>query len=265
MTASSIARAAIAVTITGFMVGCKTTGHEPTVEKDAPSPAASAVASSAAGGALHFAVDEKGAGTFVIDAPLEKIKGHVTHFRGAVDVNPEDLEKTTGEIDADLDSLVTETFEDASRNAAQTGHAHNWLELGSDVEQMARDSNRWMKLTVQSLAVAGSTRLADVAETGGARTVHAVVHGQLWLHGVSTATTVTSTATFTVRQDGVTVLHIVTDAPLVLSLHDHDVKPRDIAGRFLSGALERVGKKIDDHVDVTADLTATSGPERVAR
>jgi len=34
------------------------------------------------------------------------------------------------------------------------------------------------------------------------------------------------------------------------------VKPRDLAGKFLAGALEKIGQKIDDSVEISLDLTA---------
>jgi len=45
--------------------------------------------------------------------------------------------------------------------------------------------------------------------------------------------------------------------PLKLSLKEHDIKPRDLAGKFLAGALEKVGQKIDDTVQISLDLKAS--------
>ena len=53
-----------------------------------------------------------------------------------------------------------------------------------------------------------------------------------------------------------TSIRVVTTQPLKISLKEHDVKPRDLAGKFLSGALEKIGQKIDDTVQVSLDLTA---------
>jgi hypothetical protein len=36
----------------------------------------------------------------------------------------------------------------------------------------------------------------------------------------------------------------------------HTVMPRDTVGGFLNGALERIGKKIDDKVQVSFEATA---------
>jgi hypothetical protein len=53
-----------------------------------------------------------------------------------------------------------------------------------------------------------------------------------------------------------TSIKITTDEPIRVSLKEHDVKPRDVAGKFLSGALEKVGKKIDDTAQITLALSA---------
>jgi hypothetical protein len=67
---------------------------------------------------------------------------------------------------------------------------------------------------------------------------------------------VTATVTFSGPPDAPTLARVVTAAPLVVSLKEHDVKPRDLAGKFLSGALEKIGQKIDDSVQISLDLTA---------
>jgi hypothetical protein len=65
------------------------------------------------------------------------------------------------------------------------------------------------------------------------------------------------TASFTTGPEGALGLRIVTAEPLRLSLKEHDIKPRDVAGKFLNGALEKIGQKIDDTVQVSIDFTAT--------
>ena len=82
------------------------------------------------------------------------------------------------------------------------------------------------------------------------------VTGDMWIHGVSAPKTVAATVTFTGPADAPTAVHVVTTAPLPVSLKEHDVKPRDLAGKFLSGALEKIGQKIDDSVQISLDLTA---------
>jgi polyisoprenoid-binding protein YceI len=252
----------VTIGVGASVVGCHR-NDTPSADTRAPAPAASSQAPLPPG-ALRFSIAEAGTATFLIDAPLEKIKGRSPRFGGSLGVDPSDLAKTTGEIDVDLDALKTETFEDPDKNAGQTGHAHNWLEIGKDVAKEAREANHWARLTVRSLDVTGPTALKDVPEASGVRTVHAVVHGDLWIHGVTSPKTVPVTATFTGFPAGPVAVHVVTEKPLVVSLKEHDIKPRDVAGKFLDGMLEKVGKKIDDQVQVSIDLTAKASKPEVA-
>ena len=156
---------------------------------------------------------------------------------------------------SNLMDLVTETFDDAGKNSTQTGHAHNWMEIGDDVEPERREENRFARFTVRTIDDV-SSKVADAPEKNGERMVTVTARGDLWLHGVSTPKTIKLGAAFQGPPSAPTGLHIVTAEPLKLSLKEHDIKPRDLAGKFLNGALEKVGKKIDDEVQISLDLTA---------
>jgi polyisoprenoid-binding protein YceI len=231
------------------VVACK---DEPAAQRVAPPVAA---AQPAVATASKFVVADKGTASFLIDAPLEKIKGRSSRLRGEITVDPSDLMTTRGEVDVDLMDLVTETFDDASKNSSQTGHAHNWLEIGDDVEVKPREENRFARFTIQGIGDA-SSKLADAPEKDGERKVTLTARGNLWVHGVSSPKTVKLVATFQGPPAAPTGLRVATVEPLTLSLKEHDIKPRDVAGNFLNGALEKVGKKIDDTVQISLDVTA---------
>ncbi|MFI5300775.1 MAG: hypothetical protein ACHREM_22050 [Polyangiales bacterium] len=225
-------------------------------DKKAPDPApiaatplAEAVsAKPVASGKKRFAVQTEGKATFLIDAPLEKIKGEASKLSGVLDVNLDDLKASTGEVIVDLDSLATKTFEgDADKNKTQTEHAHNWLEIGPDVEAKTRDDHKLVRFTIESTE-ASVKSLADVKEESGARKVTFTATGTFRLHGRSARKTTTVVVSFTGPPTSPTAIAFETSQPVVASLAEHDVKPRDPAGKFLNGALEKVGKKIDDKV-----------------
>jgi hypothetical protein len=201
-------------------------------------------------------VAEDGKASFLIDAPLEKIKGRSGKLRGNLQLNPSDIKATRGQIQVDLDDLKTETFNDPSKDSKQTEHAHNWLQLGVDVPEKERGENRWVRFTIRSISSSSAARIADAPEKDGKRTVSIVAQGDVWLHGVSAAKTVKLTVEFQGPTAAPTSIHVVGAEPIVISLKEHDVKPRDVAGKFLDGALEKVGKKIDDSVQISIDLTA---------
>jgi hypothetical protein len=112
----------------------------------------------------------------------------------------------------------------------------------------------WATLTLDSVE-ATPPALADVPEANGARAVKANVTGEFNLHGVTSKKTVPVTVTFKGPADAPTEVDIKTDAPMAVSMKEHDVRPRDKVGSFLNGALERIGKKIDDKVQVSFEAT----------
>ncbi|HEY8077278.1 MAG TPA: YceI family protein [Labilithrix sp.] len=247
--------------------GCDEKKEQPAAAPATTAAAATASAAAPAGsaptpkdvplaaGATRFAI-LMGKGTFLIDAPLEKIKGTSDELRGYVDVNPKDLSKTTGSIGVRLSTLRTSTFDDADKNAAQTEHARNWMEVGNDSPADSRMKYEWATLVVTAVEPTPSA-LADAKEENGARVVKAKVSGDLMLHGVTSKKTgIPVTVTFRGPADAPTELRIKTDAPMPVSMKEHDVKPRDKIGSFLNGALDRIGKKIDDNAQVSFETDA---------
>jgi hypothetical protein len=231
----------------------RSSGDAASVVRTAP-PTSNVTDAAPSQGALRFAIAGDNRATFLIDAPLEKIKGKSTHLRGEIEVLPSDLQKTHGQLDLDLGELKTETFGDKDKDAAQTEHAHNWFELGEGAKD--REQNRWARFSFTSLLSSTPSSLAEVTETNGVREVKVVAAGNLWLHGVSSSKTVHLSVKFTGPAAAPTSINLTTDEAFFVSLKEHDVKPRDVAGSFLQGALEKVGKKIDDQVQISLFLRA---------
>lgn len=249
---------AIALVLGGWFFVSTQRGDSSAVgQRAAPPPAASAAP--VASGVVRFQVDETGLAKFLIDASLEKIKGRSTALRGTLDIDVGDLTKSRGEVDVDLTALKTETFDDPDKNSAQTKHSHNWMEIGDDQPAQQREQNRWARFTIDGVDSAMPDRIADAPEAEGVRTVTVQAHGHLWLHGVTSPKTMKLTVTFAGPPAAPTKVHVVSHDPMLVSLKEHDIKPRDVAGKFLNGALERVGKKIDDTVQVSIDFTAHPG------
>jgi hypothetical protein len=204
-------------------------------------------------GATRFLVIA-GKGSFLIDAPLEKIKGMTDETRGYIDVVPGELAKTRGQLMVRVSTLKTSTFGDMDKDAAQTEHARNWMEVGPDSPPDARMKYEWGTLSVTSVD-ATPPALAAAPDANGARTVKANVSGDFTLHGITSKKTVPVTVTIKGPPDAPTELALKTDEPMAISMKEHDIRPRDKIGGFLNGALERIGKKIDDKVQVSFDAT----------
>ena len=195
-----------------------------------------------------------GTASFLIDAPLEKIKGKSTKVRGYLDVDPADLKTGKGQIEVDLGDLKTETFGDPAKDGSQTDHARNWLEIGSDVDAKKREENRWVKFTIKAIDDANPTKLAVAAADKNAP-IKVQATGDLSLHGTTSSKKVKVALSSDTSVESPSI-RIATSEPFKISLKEHDVKPRDVAGKFLSGALEKIGQKIDDAVQISLDVTA---------
>jgi len=196
-----------------------------------------------------------GKASFLIDAPLEKIKGASDELRGSLDINPKDLNASRGAIMVRLSSLKTQTFGEMEKDAAQTEHARNWMEVGPESSADARMKYEWATFTIATI-VATPTSLSDAKEENGARVIKAKASGDLSIHGKTSTKTVPVTVTFKGPPDAPTDVAIKTDEPMRVSMKEHGVMPRDAVGGFLNGALERIGKKIDDNVQVSFEATA---------
>jgi polyisoprenoid-binding protein YceI len=242
-------RLCAAAAIAAFASHCSK--EQPSPTRTAPPPSANAPSANA--GSTRFDIDATGEATFLIDAPLEKIKGRSGKLRGYLDIDPKNLRAVGGSVEVDLDDLVTTTFDDPTKNKTQTEHAHNWLEIGSDVEAKRREENRWARFTIHAIEPAAANTVAAATERDGERQVSVEARGDLWVHGVTSPKTLHLDVSFVGPAVAPKLVRFRSSRPLSISLREHDVKPRDLAGKFLSGALEKVGQKIDDTVQVSFD------------
>lgn len=217
--------------------------------KETPAPVAAA-SKGVEQGKRRFVLDPAGKLTVMIDAPLEKFQGKTEKLSGVFDVDLGNLKASTGEVVADLDAFTTHTFTDPDKNESQTEHARNWFELGEKVEKAKRDDYRMARFTIETIEQASAPSVAAAKEEAGLRTVHLTAAGTLRVHGRSAKKTVDVDVSFRGPPDAPTEIVFRTTQPVIASLSEHDVKPRDLTGQFLAGALEKVGKKIDDKAQV---------------
>jgi hypothetical protein len=236
---------------------CKNEPKEkPLTETPAPVAASS---QAVAAGKKRFVVASEGKVSVMIDAPLEKFQGDTKKLSGVLDIDAQNLKASTGEIIADLDGFTTHTFKDQDQNESQTEHAHNWFEIGEKVEPKKRDDYKMARFTIESIDEASVPSVSAAKEEGGVRKVHLKATGQLRVHGRSSKKTGEVDVSFKGPPEAPTEIAFKTTQPVVASLSEHDVKPRDLTGQFLAGALEKVGKKIDDKAQV--DVEGNAAPK----
>jgi hypothetical protein len=215
---------------------------------------------------LRFVVDPASKTSIDMPAPKERIAAGTTAARGELSVDLEDLTRTRGRVDVDLTTLQTRTFGDASKDKAQTEHAHNWLEAGDLVTPEVKEANRWVTFTIRGVDSAGAHRLDEipVEHAGGdeTRTVAVVATGDVSLHGHTVKKDVPLSVVFHYpagqsTSGAPTRLDIAARSPLRLVLADHDVKPRDGLGKLAQASFSLLGTKVAETADVSLDLHAT--------
>ncbi|HEX5037275.1 MAG TPA: YceI family protein [bacterium] len=202
-----------------------------------------------------------------IPAPLETTKAQLSGVKGVLDVDMTDLSKTAGSIDVDLTGIKGYSFTDQDKNDTQTEHMKNWFEIGEDVNAATRAKNQFAKFTITKVIKADPPSLAKAStfsdDLGAGRKFKIVAQGDFTVHGVTKPKTVELDATLYDLKDGNAqfkdaqrVLMLRTAKPFIVSLKEHDVKPRDTGGKFLSTALKVVGLKLGDDAQVSLDLRA---------
>jgi len=220
----------------------------------APAPAAGPAAPAA--GQVRMTLAPGSAAYFLIDAPLEKIKGRNGGVEGTIDLDSMFLNQSKGSFSVDLDTFKTSTFGDESKDSGQTEHMKNWLEIGPDVDDKVRERNRYATFTITSISDTSVNNVDKIPSSNQQRVVTMKVNGDLLLHGVKSPKTIDIILTFVGAPEEMGFLLIRTARPFTFSLKEHDIKPRDVTGKFLAGALEKVGQKIDDNVQVSLDFKA---------
>ena len=206
-------------------------------------------------------VSQLGVGQFLIDAPLEKTKGAASRFRGELYLSPTDLTATRGEVDVDLDTIKTTTFDNPEKNIQQTEHSHNWLELGKNVDPKQYAEDRWARFVIRNVKDPSFNDITLAAQRGGSAVVELTAVGELWLNGITVNKSARLQVQFTGNTSAPTGATIKSLQPLTLSMKEHDIKPRDMTGEFLRGALEQIGQKIDDKVQISIELSIS--PKRL--
>lgn len=240
-------------------------------KKDEPVPlAASASAVSAAAPppsamVMPFVIGKDGKTSIDMDAPKEHIKAETTASDGTLQVDLKNLANTRGEVKADLSTLKTKSFDDKDKNDTQTEHAHNWLEVGSLVDDATRKQYQYAVFAIQSVDGLSASDVSKIAATKegseDVKTATLTAHGDFLLHGHKVAKDATLEVKFHFASGATpdskpTRIDIKSKVPLHITLAEHDVKPRDNFGKVASWTTNLVSK-VATQADVTLDFSAT--------
>ena len=251
------------ISITAF-AACKKGGEEGAMRKSEPIAASMP---DPAGKSVTYAIETEGKTTIDMPAPKERIKAETGGAKGQVHVDLSDLTKTRGDVFVDLSTLATHTFGNDD-DKTQTHHAHTWLQIDDTVtDAPEREKNRWVHFAIRSIdgvSAPDARSIAPVKEGGDdVRAVSFVAHGDLELHQHSSGAP--KDVPLEVRlhypagapaDSKPTSLEIKSRTPFVITLAEHDVKPRDSQGIIAQKAFGLLGTKVADVANVSIDLRA---------
>ena len=224
-----------------------------------PSPAAApsgAAAATAPTGAWQIQPSAQVA--FVMHGKIETIRGRIPAAKGQLSVDPGDIAATRGEIQVDLLSLVTETFDSEPRNTKQTRDARTWLEVSDAVEPQTAARHRWARFRIDKI---DSADPPSVATLGGAeRSAEVAASGVLILHGVESQHSVRLRVSFDYAGAEARGVKVKTVEPFKVDLKRHRVEPRDNLGKLLETVSEILQDKVAQEAEVSVDLEARLAP-----
>jgi hypothetical protein len=262
-----VALAAMGAGLVGI-AGCDDKPAAPAVVI-APTATAIVAPKPAAMGAVKLAIQKAPSKTdFMMEAPKEHIHGKVADSTtGDLNVDPNDLTKSTGLIDIDISGIeifqavaagADGKFPEETKSDKQNIHARTWLEISDDAPADKRAANAKVQFSIKSIEVTGEKSLAKM--TGPERKVMLTAKGDFLLHGHKAEKTAELEATFKVEGEKIVSVSVKTVKPIAVDLAEFDVKPRDAFGRFAAKGLDVLAPKVNKEALVSVEFTAKAAP-----
>lgn len=250
-------RALFAVIVAVAATGCHRAPKKP--DRTAPWPASASPSASSAPllRRLHYGL-QRGDVSFELPARHATPHGKLAHPRGDLDVDLDDLSRTTGNVAFDLRELVM-TRSGTDPDAAYTARALAWLELGAGVSDEKRAPSAAANFVIGSLDAGHLVSAPNGDRRARRRELesHWTVRGDLSLHGVRAPVTAEVTLSLVPGPDPAAPpvqLVIRSRRPLVVSLNTHDIRPRDERGVPVAKDLDLLGDDVGTEAKVSFEL-----------
>ncbi len=253
----------LALALAGTRCAAPAPASAPTVDLSASGAASAPPSSTVAAPARRatFRVDPAASTiTFTMDAPLEKIRGRLPVDHGSLQIDPDDLGRTIGEVVVDLGRIELfharaadlGAFGAEEKSAMQNEHARAWLEISNDAPSEIRRDNSLAALTITRVSSASG---GEGEPRGGARVT---ATGDLALHGKRLPRTMELDVRFVVDAGGGAPSSVVvrTIHPFSIGLAEYDIAPREAFARLASKTLDTLAPKVANEARVSVELVA---------
>ncbi len=243
------------------LFGATACSKEPAAEQTlAPTAAALEAAKPSAPGAVALRVEQSSSSfTFSMDSPLEKIDGDAPQsIAGELLVDPTDLAKSTALIKADL-SLLTlyqqkrgdekAGYGERKKSDLQNEHARDWLQIvakAGEVTPAQAEMNRFAELKIDKLEDLSASDLTKLSSAE--RKVTATATGDFRLHGRKASKRAKVELSFFYAGDKLERVAVKTREPLLVTLEEFDVHPRDAAGKLVKTLSEALSSNLKGKV-----------------
>lgn len=191
-------------------------------------------------------------------------RGKLAGGTGALDIDLDDLSRTTGRVAFDLSTLEL-TGSDGLVDGPNTGRALDWLELGAGTGAERRDSLRQALFELTSLDAGHLVIAPSEGHTTRRRELVSqwAVKGELSFHGIRAAESAEVTLMLVPAPDPSgppAELLIRSRRPLVIELGTHEIRPRDRHGAQVSKAQAVLGDGVGREAKVSFELKFTPQP-----
>ena len=235
-------------------------------ERTEPWPAASATPSSSARPAarrVHYEVESADV-TFELPAKLASPRGRFPGAKGHFEIDLENPERSSGSVRIDLALVELDDAGSDGGAAEATRRALEWLELGSEVPEMERETQRFATFVLRGVEGAeGKSALFRERRDGHRPRLDGTAFGDLSLHGVRAPARLPVSLEIEPAKspdEAPARLVIRSRAPLVVSLGVHDIRPRDARGVLVARELTLLGENVGRDAKVSVVLHLAGKP-----
>lgn len=199
---------------------------------------------------------------FELPAKRASPHGRVGRARGELDVDLDDLSRTTGSVSLDLTSIEL-LGGSGEPDGTNTTRALDWLELGSGSDE--RRTLRDLVFRITSLDAGHLVQAPGEEKAPKRRELQSNwdVRGELSLHGVRAPQNAGVALTLTPGADPAgppAELLIRSRRPLVVVLGTHDIRPRDARGVLVAKDQAVLGDHVGREARVTFELRFVPRP-----